>query len=126
MAKLPTPRLTRLLEEAVQQHQPPISKGIRPKLRYAHQGGMNPPIIVIHGNHVDDVKQSYVRFLEGVFRKAFELSGTPLRVQFKQGSNPFAETETRKKGEGIVSMRRRKTAHRAELKARKDSENDKR
>jgi GTPase len=126
MAKLPTPRLTRLLEEAIQQHQPPISKGIRPKLRYAHQGGMNPPIIVIHGNHVDDVKQSYVRFLEGVFRKAFELSGTPLRVQFKQGSNPFAETETRKKGEGIVSMRRRKTAHRAELKARKDSENNKR
>lgn len=126
MAKLSTPRLTRVLEEAIQQHQPPVSKGVRPKLRYAHQGGMNPPIIVIHGNHVTDVKQTYVRFLEGVFRKAFQLSGTPLRVQFKQGSNPFAEPEKPKKGEGIVSMRRRKTAHRAELKARKDSERDKR
>jgi GTP-binding protein len=123
MAKLSTPRLTRVLEEAIQQHQPPISKGIRPKLRYAHQGGSNPPIIVVHGNHVDGVKQSYVRFLEGVFRKAFELSGTPLRVQFKQGANPFAEPEDKRKpGEGIVSMRRRKTAQRAELKARKESE----
>jgi GTP-binding protein len=123
MAKLSTPRLTRVLEEAIQQHQPPISKGIRPKLRYAHQGGSNPPVIVVHGNHVDGVKQSYVRFLEGVFRKAFELSGTPLRVQFKQGANPFAEPEDKRKpGEGIVSMRRRKTAQRAELKARKESE----
>lgn len=126
MAKLSTPKLTRVLEEAIQQHQPPISKGIRPKLRYAHQGGSNPPIIVVHGNHVDGVKQSYVRFLEGVFRKAFELSGTPLRVQFKQGENPYAEPEKPKKGEGIVSMRRRKTAQRAELKARKDSERAKR
>jgi GTPase len=121
MAKLSTPKLTRVLEEAIQQHQPPISKGIRPKLRYAHQGGSNPPIIVVHGNHVDGVKQSYVRFLEGAFRKAFELSGTPLRVQFRQGANPFAEAEDKRKpGEGIVSMRRRKTAQRAELKARKE------
>ena len=124
MAKLSTPRLTRVLEEAIQQHQPPISKGIRPKLRYAHQGGSNPPVIVVHGNHVDGVKQSYVRFLEGVFRKAFELSGTPLRVQFKQGANPYAEPDKRKSGEGIVSMRRRKTAQRAELKARKESEKE--
>jgi len=127
MAKLSTPRLTRVLEEAIQQHQPPISKGIRPKLRYAHQGGSNPPIIVVHGNHVDGVKQSYVRFLEGAFRKAFELSGTPLRVQFKQGANPFAEAEDKRKpGEGIVSMRRRKTAQRAELKARKEPQRNKR
>ncbi len=126
MAKLSTPRLTRVLEEAIQQHQPPISKGIRPKLRYAHQGGSNPPIIVVHGNHVDGVKQSYVRFLEGVFRKAFELSGTPLRVQFKQGANPFAEPDKPKKGEGIVSMRRRKTAQRKEMQARKDDERKKR
>lgn len=126
MAKLSTPKLTRVLEEAIQQHQPPISKGIRPKLRYAHQGGSNPPIIVVHGNHVDGVKQSYVRFLEGVFRKAFELSGTPLRVQFKQGANPFAEPDKPKKGEGIVSMRRRKTAQRKEMQARKDDERKKR
>ncbi len=121
-AKLATPQLTRVLIDAIAQHQPPVSKGIRPKLRYAHQGGMNPPIVVIHGNHVDGVKDSYKRFLEGVFRKTFQLTGTPLRVQFKQGDNPFAEPDKRKSGEGIVSMRRRKTAQRAELKAKKEAE----
>jgi GTP-binding protein len=119
-AKLATPQLTRVLIDALQQHQPPISKGIRPKLRYAHQGGSNPPIVVVHGNHVDGVKDAYTRFLEKTFRRTFQLSGTPLRVQYKQGSNPFAEDEDKRKpGEGIVSMRRRKTAHRAELKAKK-------
>lgn len=122
MAKLSTPRLTRVLEEAVQQHPPPISKGIRPKLRYAHQGGSNPPVIVVHGNHTDGIKQSYVRFLEGVFRKAFELQGTPLRVQFKQSENPYAATEKPKPKEGLVSMRRRKNALRAKMKARKEAE----
>jgi GTP-binding protein len=122
MAKLATPKLTRVLIDAIQQHQPPVSKGIRPKLRYAHQGGSNPPIIVVHGNHTDGIKQSYVRFLEGVFRKAFELSGTPLRVQFKQGENPFAETDKRKAGEGLVTMRRRKNELRAAVKKRKESD----
>jgi GTP-binding protein len=122
-AKLATPQLTRVLIDALQQHQPPISKGIRPKLRYAHQGGSNPPIVVVHGNHVDGVKDAYTRFLEKTFRRTFQLSGTPLRVQYKQGDNPFAEDENkRKSGEGIVSMRRRKTAQRAELKAKKDKE----
>jgi len=122
-AKLATPQLTRVLIDALQQHQPPISKGIRPKLRYAHQGGSNPPIVVIHGSHVDGVKDSYTRFLEKTFRRTFQLSGTPLRVQYKQGSNPFAEDEDKRKpGEGIVSMRRRKTAQRAEFKAKKDTE----
>lgn len=126
-AKLATPQLTRVLLDATQQHQPPISKGIRPKLRYAHQGGSNPPVVVIHGNHVQGVKEAYTRFLEKTFRRAFQLSGTPLRVQYKQGDNPFAEDEeTRKTKEGIVSMRRRKTAQRAELKAKKDAENKKR
>jgi GTP-binding protein len=96
MVKLPTPILTRVLEAAVQQHQPPITGGIRPKLRYAHQGGKNPPIIVIHGNHVTRIAASYRRFLEGCFRKAFELTGTPLDIQFKQGSNPFAEKPSSK------------------------------
>jgi GTP-binding protein len=125
-AKLATPQLTRVLIDALQQHQPPISKGIRPKLRYAHQGGSNPPIVVIHGSHVDGVRDAYTRFLEKTFRRTFQLSGTPLRVQYKQGSNPFAEDEDKRKpGEGIVSMRRRKTAQRAELKAKKDvEEND--
>jgi GTP-binding protein len=122
-AKLSTPQLTRVLIDALQQHQPPISKGIRPKLRYAHQGGSNPPIVVVHGNHVDGVKDAYTRFLEKTFRRTFQLSGTPLRVQYKQGANPFAEDEDKRKpGEGIVSMRRRKTAQRAELKAKKDAE----
>ncbi|MDR2220586.1 MAG: ribosome biogenesis GTPase Der [Methylobacillus sp.] len=122
MAKLATPKLTRVLNDALQQHQPPISKGIRPKLRYAHQGGSNPPVIVIHGNHVEGIKQSYTRFLEGVFRKAFELSGTPLRVQYKQGDNPYAEPEKRKSGEGLVTMRKRKNEQRAAIKKRKDTE----
>ena len=91
MIKLPTPQLTRVLEAAVQQHQPPISGKVRPKLRYAHQGGRNPPLIVIHGTHVSRIPASYRRYLEGFFRKAFALAGTPLLVQFKQGSNPFAD-----------------------------------
>jgi GTPase len=127
MAKLATPQLTRVLIDAIAQHQPPISRGTRPKLKYAHQGGMNPPIVVVHGSHVDDIKDSYKRYLEGVFRKTFQLTGTPLRVQFNAGANPFAEPENKRKaGEGIVSMRRRKTAQRAELKAKKDDENKKR
>ena len=88
---------------------------------------MNPPIVVVHGTHVDGIKDSYKRFLEGVFRKTFQLTGTPLRVQFNAGANPFAEPENKRKaGEGIVSMRRRKTAQRAELKAKKDEDNKKR
>ncbi len=127
MAKLSTPQLTRVLIDATAQHQPPISKGIRPKLRYAHQGGSNPPVVVIHGNHVSGIKDSYVRFLEGTFRKVFQLTGTPLRVQFKQGDNPYANAEDKPKPkEGIVSMRRRKTAQRAELKAKKQGEEVKR
>ena len=127
MAKLATPQLTRVLIDAIAQHQPPISRGTRPKLKYAHQGGMNPPIVVIHGSHVDEIKDSYKRYLEGVFRKTFQLTGTPLRVQFNAGANPFSEPEgKRKAGEGIVSMRRRKTAQRAELKAKKDAEDKKR
>ena len=121
MTKLTTPKLTRALMDATMQHQPPISRGIRPKLRYAHQGGSNPPIVVIHGNRVEAIKDSYRRFLENAFRKVFELTGTPLRIEFKAGSNPYAASEKPKKGgEGIVSMRKRKVAQRAELKARKD------
>jgi len=121
---LSTPQLTRVLSDAVAQHQPPISKGIRPKLRYAHQGGVNPPIVVIHGSHIAGVKDSYKRFLEGIFRKTFQLVGTPLRVQFKQGNNPYADAlDKRKAGEGIVTMRRRKTERRKELKTKKEEEN---
>jgi GTP-binding protein len=90
MAKLPTPRLTRVLIDAVQRQQPPRSGLTRPKLRYAHQGGSNPPTIVIHGSALSAVPESYRRYLEASFRDAFKLAGTPLRVQFKTGRNPYA------------------------------------
>lgn len=93
MRKMPTPQLTKILLEAVQ-FQPPQRAGMfRPKLRYAHQGGMNPPIIVIHGNSLDHVTDSYKRYLEGRFRQKFDLIGTPLRVQIKTSDNPFADKE---------------------------------
>ncbi len=127
MAKLPTPQLTRVLADAIVQHQPPITRGIRPKLRYAHQGGSNPPIVVIHGNHVDGIRDAYTRFLEGVFRKTFQLTGTPLRVQYKQGDNPFADAEDKRKpGEGLVTMRRRKNEQRAALKEKHEKKDNKR
>jgi GTP-binding protein len=86
---LPTPILTRLLADAVQEHQPPLVRGHRIKLRYAHQGGRNPPIVVIHGNQTADVPDTYRRYLINRFRKALKLHGTPLRLEFKTGSNPF-------------------------------------
>ena len=90
MAKLSTPKLTRALIAAVQKQTPPRSGVSRPKLRYAHQGGMNPPLIMIHGNGLDQVPDSYRRYLERTFISAFQLSGTPVRVFFKQGRNPYA------------------------------------
>jgi GTP-binding protein len=90
MAKLSTPKLTRALQAATQQHQPPMSGRIRPKLRYAHQGGSNPPIVVVHGSATDSIKASYRRYLENVFIKTFKLKGTPLRVELRSGENPYA------------------------------------
>jgi len=90
--KMPTPVLTRLLLEAVQFQTPKKNGAYRPKLRYAHQGGMNPPIIVVHGNSLEHVTETYKRFLEARFRKAFKLTGTPLRIQMKSSANPFAES----------------------------------
>ncbi len=93
-AKLSTPKLTRTLQAAVEQ-QPPPRKGIfRPKMRYAHQGGQNPPRIIIHGNALDAVPDSYRRYLEGQFRQAFKLAGTPLRVEFKSSHNPYLKDES--------------------------------
>lgn len=87
--KLSTPRLTRMLHAAVLHQQPPRQGPFRPKMRYAHQGGQNPPIIVIHGNALDKVSDSYRRFLEGWFRERLALQGTPLRIEFRTGHNPF-------------------------------------
>jgi len=98
MAKLPTPRLTRILQEAVE-HQQPKRVGMgRPKLRYAHQGGMNPPIVVIHGTSLSGVTDSYKRYLEGRFRDVFKLRGTPLRIQMNTAKNPYVDAEKGKKG----------------------------
>lgn len=89
MVKLPTPKLTQVLHDAVTRHAPPKSGFFRPKPKYAHQGGSNPPIIVVHGNHLEGISDSYKRYLENTFREYFQLMGTPLRVEFKAGSNPF-------------------------------------
>lgn len=95
MAEFPTPKLTRLLEYLVQQHQPPIVKGHRIKLRYAHQGGKNPPIIVIHGNQTDNVPASYRRYLFNAFLKRLNLHGTPIRIEFRTGDNPFKDKKNK-------------------------------
>jgi GTP-binding protein len=97
MSKLPTPKLTRALADAVAIQQPPRAGLVRPKLRYAHQGGMNPPLIVIHGSALGTIPQTYRRFLEHFFVDAFKLQGTPLRIQFKTGANPYAGTAARRK-----------------------------
>jgi len=91
MAKLPTPKLTRALIAAVERQAPPRSGYSRPKLRYAHQGGSNPPIVVVHGSGLQAVPASYRRYLEADFRKVFRLEGTPLRIEFKSGRNPYVD-----------------------------------
>jgi GTP-binding protein len=89
-AKLTTPKLTRALQEAVEKQEPKRKGGTRPKMRYAHQGGQNPPIIVIHGNALDGITEPYKRYLEKHFRDTFDLVGTPLRIELRSGKNPFA------------------------------------
>ncbi|HZY15170.1 MAG TPA: ribosome biogenesis GTPase Der [Ramlibacter sp.] len=91
--KMTTPVLTRLVHEAVQFQSPKRSGMFRPKLRYAHQGGMNPPVIVVHGNSLEHVTDAYKRFLEGRFRKEFKLVGTPLRIEMRTSKNPYADNE---------------------------------
>ncbi len=90
MREMPTPELTRILEAAMKQHQPPLVRGRRIRLRYAHQGGRNPPIIVIHGAQAERTPEDYRRYLGNCFREAFRLQGTPVRVDFRSEENPFA------------------------------------
>jgi GTP-binding protein len=92
MCKLPTPALNKVLQEAVAHQQPARAGRFRPKLRYAHQGGMNPPVIVVHGNSLDHVSDAYKRFLEGRIREHFRLVGTPLRIEMRSADNPFAQS----------------------------------
>lgn len=120
VTRWPTSRLTRILEDAVQVHQPPLVNGHRIKLRYAHLGGANPPLIVIHGNQVDAVPKSYTRYLENTFRKVLKLVGTPIRIEYKGGENPY-EGKKNKLTDRQVNKKRRLMSHhkKAEKKRKK-------
>ena len=89
MTDMGTSRLTRILQESVAAHQPPLVRGRRIKLKYAHQGGTNPPTIVIHGNQTDEIPGSYKRFLINSFREALDITGTPIKIEFRGSDNPF-------------------------------------
>lgn len=108
--KLSTPELTRILQQALQTHQPPLVHGRRVKLRYAHAGGHNPPLIVIHGNQAKSLPSSYTRFLEGFYRKSLHLVGTPIRMEFKESENPYAGKKN-KLTESQKRKRRRMIQH---------------
>ena len=97
MIKMPTPKITRVLQSAIERQAPPRAGLVRPKMRYAHQGGMNPPVIVIHGNALQHINDSYTRYLTQTFRKAFNLQGTPLRIQYNVSENPYEEAEDKPK-----------------------------
>lgn len=114
-AKLSTPKLTRVLQAAVEQHAPPKKGLFRPKPRYAHQGGKNPPIIILHGNALEGLQADYKRYLENAFRTAFKLQGTPLRIQVKEdeGRNPYEGKAKKQLSESDATrMRREKRVRR--------------
>ena len=108
MAKWQTNMLTRILEDAVAGHQPPVVRGRRPKLRYAHQGGSNPPRIIVHGTLVESLNEDYKRYLVNTFRRVLDIKGTPVRFEFKQGDNPYSDKKkdvkhsTRRRAEAVV------------------------
>ncbi len=110
MTDMSTSDLTRVLEDAVRAHQPPAVHGRRIKLRYAHQGGHNPPLIVIHGNQTQQVTEEYRRYLKNKFRKAFKLKGTPVKLYFKTGDNPY-EGRKNKLTERQLKKRKRLKQH---------------
>jgi GTP-binding protein len=98
MRAMPTRELTRTLEEALSVHQPPLVRGRRIKLRYAHQGGRNPPRIVIHGNQTASVPDSYTRYLANVFRKSYDLFATPVFIEYRTDANPYQGTRQAPRG----------------------------
>ncbi len=104
--KLNTNMLTRILEGAVFDHSPPMINGRRPKLRYAHAGGQNPPLIIIHGNQTGKVPSSYTRYLEKIFRRELQLHGTPVRIEYRGGENPYAEKRNKLTGRQVARKRR--------------------
>jgi GTPase len=112
MRDMPTSALTRVLEKALEAHQPPLVKGRRIKLRYAHQGGRNPPRIIIHGNQTTAVPEAYRRYLANVYREAFDLYATPVAVDFRTDANPYdrarAKRPARGRGAGTMPGRRKR------------------
>jgi GTP-binding protein len=112
MAKLPTPKLTKVLHDAVARHPPHKSGLFRPKPKYAHQGGQNPPVIVIHGNHLEGISNDYKRYLENTFRAAFNLQGTPLRVELKANVNPYEARKPKPLTQRQANKARRERRHR--------------
>ena len=103
--RINTALLTQIMEMAQDDHQPPLVRGRRVKMKYAHAGGYNPPVIVIHGNQVDDLPSSYKRFLMNYFRKALEIMGTPIKIEFREGNNPF---EGKKNNLTLAQQRKRR------------------
>ena len=89
--RISTSMVTKILDLAVFDHQPPMHNGRRIKLKYAHSGGYNPPIIVIHGNQVKNLPQSYKRYLMNYYRKSLKVMGTPIKIEFRESANPFAK-----------------------------------
>jgi GTPase len=110
MTSMGTSHLTRILQNALSAHQPPLVRGRRIKLKYAHQGGTNPPTVVIHGNQVDEIPGSYKRYLVNTFRTALDITGTPIRIEFKGGENPF-KGKRNNLTERQVKKRRRMIRH---------------
>ncbi len=122
MRRVSTSALNRVLEQAVQDHQPPLIGGRRVKLRYAHLGGLNPPRVVIHGNQVDKLPQAYTKYLMNVFRKAFKWEGTPVHIEYKVTENPFEGRKNRfaeRKLSAAKTKKREVKAQKQKLKKKK-------
>ncbi|MCY1487984.1 GTPase Der [compost metagenome] len=120
VTRWPTSQLTQILEDAVQVHQPPMVNGRRIKLRYAHLGGANPPLIVIHGNQVDAVPRSYSRYLENTYRRVLKLVGTPIRIEYKGGENPYEGKKNTLTERQVNKKRRLMSHHKKAEKKRRD------
>ncbi|EKM95835.1 GTP-binding protein Der [Stutzerimonas degradans] len=120
VTRWPTSRLTQILEDAVREHQPPMAAGRRIKLRYAHLGGANPPLIVIHGNQVDAVPKSYSRYLENTYRRVLKLVGTPIRIEYKGGENPYEGKKNTLTDRQVNKKRRLMSHHKKAEKKRRD------
>jgi len=117
--KISTSLLNRFITDLQISHQPPIYKGIRPKLKYAHQGDSNPLTIIIHGNHLEGIKRDYLRFIESSIISSFRLAGIPIRIQLLEGNNPYDNKKLPPKKVGLVTRRKEINKKRAAIKEKK-------